>query len=246
MKTVPVKYGIEIEGEYGLLFQEIVRNYGTLKGDGSVKHCSNIGKKCVSDGLNCAEFASKAIALDDEMTTKKIFAAFQAAYENKLWHYNISAGFHIHMSFLPELPPEIFSAEFAKFFKTALEKDYPDVIELRGTNSYCKLQYTEAEIAYGNVERYRFINFWPAFEKHHTIEFRIWPTNEPMKMLEYFNFTVNKVREFLAQPYRSTQSITIKKLDDIEEEIIEKVATRVYKSPTIIEQVSLFETELFF
>lgn len=198
-----LQFGFEIEGEFSTELDEKLESYGGVKTDGSVRSC-----KLGCDDLTPGEFASEALTNLSE--AKKIFKIFQ----KHKYHWNNSAGFHIHVSFYPKLPQEIMSSCFINYFKKELYNSYPDVISLRGKNRYCRIsKITDFDITYSE-DRYRFINFMPALHKHGTIEFRIWPSGKPLKMYEYLCFTLEKIEFFIKnQDSLMKKRITIPLLD---------------------------------
>lgn len=205
MRTKIDRIGIEIEGEFSDEFKSKIqeKNLGIIKGDGSVKHCVDypvgIGydykKHSNSIDLYTAEYNSAP--LESIQESKDIFESFEKAADDKEYHWNKSAGFHIHVSFHPKKPPEIFSKRFHDFFMSRLKKKFPEVYNQRAGNSYCLNACTEEDPYKNRNERYRAINFMPAWSRHRTIEFRIWRTAHPSEMFEYLRFTIRTINNFL-------------------------------------------------
>ncbi len=208
IQTKPIKIGIEIEGEFSQKASDFGRKFGEMKDDGSVNCCQNgHTNKQEDNNLQSMEFASSVIDLVEAGEKRlptyfnaiKIFRGLNSFYKKGHFHYNESCGFHIHLSFnRPKFPPELFSIEFCNYFYKRLKKHFPEVWNLRKNNRFCRPNNTEHEIANHDTERYKGINLWAAREKHGTIEFRIFPSNEPLKMLKYLQFTLTTVKKFLA------------------------------------------------
>lgn len=67
---------------------------------------------------------------------------------------------------------------------------------MRGKNQFCRINQSPKEIARAK-ERRRSINFYHSFHKHGTIEFRIFPGEEPIVLASYMQFTIDQIQEFL-------------------------------------------------
>ena len=197
MNTRINKFGFEIEGEF---YQDIINSLeedGEIKTDGSIHRCPKH-----TDNFNLLEFASYPYKRTQKQKAKKIFEILHKAYKEKKFHFNKSMGFHIHISFKPILPFEIFSEEFVKFFNEELKKKYLSVFKRRGNNHFCMAenQSNEQIIEYRQYdERYRSVNLYPAFKRHKTIEIRIFPSDRPLKMYKYLLFSLRTIRKFLKQ-----------------------------------------------
>ncbi|MDE2233716.1 MAG: amidoligase family protein [Patescibacteria group bacterium] len=200
MKTKINLVGFEIEGiedRGSLADSKVITGNGELKSDGS------INTEEEGEDARGIEFASRPFALRSP-AIKKVFDEFQDRFYNGIWKFNDSCGFHIHYSFKPRTAPEIFSVGFARFMLKHIEAEYPDVWSKRRFNSYCSVRDCGAEDVFswefGNVDRYQAINFLPSYRDTKTIEFRIWPADEPRKMEEYLNYTTGLIRKYLARP----------------------------------------------
>jgi hypothetical protein len=205
MKTKLRSFGFEIEGEFSEEFTHKLTRIGTMKSDGSVHECDRGNEKEYEwhlrhdePELNASEFNSKVFSYSvmGIAAMKRLMNAFQEASENGEYHWNHTAGLHVHVGFNPKFPPEIFSAQFKNYFLHELELAFPEEFRARKDNRYCKSAIDLKEIAKGG-DRYRAINFWSAFSSHGTVEFRIFPTAEPKKMQEYIEFAIKKTAEFL-------------------------------------------------
>lgn len=194
MKTKLSKVGLEIEGEFSSSFQSLIRceSLGIIKTDGSVRTNSSKDPR---------EYNSSPLLISKHSKIKKLFDEFDKAYKAKHWNYNDSCGFHMHFSFKPKMPVELFSDEFVEYFLKHLKATFPDVVEKRGNNRFCQIN-GRGEIGRRCSERYRAINFWPAFERHSTIEFRIFPADTPEKMYKYYRFTLETIKRFIAKPFK--------------------------------------------
>jgi len=209
MKPKINKFGLEIEAEMSTELMNKLGDYGKIVSDGSLRCCSladtrkyhnpNPRKK-----LDIMEFVSNPIDYNENgrKQVKEIFRLFDKYFKEKEFHWNRSMGFHVHISFRPKTPVDIWSVEFANLFVIKLTKRFPSVFRTRKDNSYCKIIIDEKEMANMNLEansseRYRFINFVPAWKKHKTIEFRIFPMNKPRIMKQYLGFTFRIINDFL-------------------------------------------------
>lgn len=209
MKAQIAKFGFEVEGEFSQDLANALedREYGKIATDGSIRNCPTYkANKYHTKNyfLNEYEFVSKPLKYNDieKKTATKIFNLFNVYYKKKEFHWNESTGFHIHLSFNPKIPVEIWSTEFAKFFEEKLKEKFRLIYKTRKDNHYCLVKINEEVIANFDLEsgssaRYSFINFVPAFKKHGTIEFRIFPANRPLTMKKYLKATFKFIEEFL-------------------------------------------------
>lgn len=202
MKTHINKVGFEIEGEFSTGLQEALKDYGGMTGDGSLRRC---GREFPCSNLELAEFRSTPYAETEDII--KFFTLFEKLSKKRnflggssKYHWNSSCGFHVHVSFTPKVPVEIWSAEFARYFLKRLRVYFPNELEQRRKIHFCKVVTAEKDIAQRNTgDRYRFINFGPAMYRHGTIEFRIFPAAEPKKMNGYTLFVVESINKFLSE-----------------------------------------------
>ena len=210
--------GLEIEAEMSQRAYNYLHGYGRLKEDVSIHLCGEADCR-IQKGRYLKELNSKVYRPSQITAIRKFFVGLHELWLNREFHYNDSMGFHIHISFEPKVPPEIYSAEFRQFFLKKLKQNQRKILKLRGNNYYCKTlereeNFAEDKLEYGDdmVEssnRYQFINFKSALESHGTIEFRIFPTDKPLKMFEYLVFTLEAIKEFLAQDVELTRSINL-------------------------------------
>jgi hypothetical protein len=205
MNTKLRSFGFEIEGEFSQPFSQKLARIGTMKSDGSVNECGEDNEREYDwhlrhdePELHASEFNSKVFSYSAMgiAAMKRLMNVFQEASENGEYHWNHTAGLHVHVGFNPKFPPEIFSAQFKNYFLRELELAFPKEFRARKDNRYCRSEIDLKEIAKGG-DRYRAINFWSAFSSHGTVEFRIFPTAEPKKMQEYIEFAIKKTAEFL-------------------------------------------------
>ena len=196
MKTKLYKFGFEIEGEFGGKARTAVRDFGSLKGDGSVRECTSSSEIC-GRRWGTAELVPSPFAITDIRSAKKIFEALAKSGE---YHWNKTAGFHVHVSFKPNFPPEIFSMDFNNFFIKRMRSEFKTEYDSRKNNRYCQtLTRTEGKSIFNGHDRYKAINFLPAFEKHGTVEIRIFPSADPMKMYDYLLFVLKTFKDYLKQ-----------------------------------------------
>jgi len=188
--------GFEIEGEYDSGFERDIRDKVPgcqMKGDGSVR----VEKNRL---LNAREFNSPVLSRTSNKI-KAIFGLYDKAYKENRFNFNDSCGFHIHVSFLPERPPEILSYLFYKTFIENLKNKFPHVIDKRLGNRFCSKVANDEEVWKGH-DRYRAVNFAPALSRHGTIEFRIFPSDTPEMMQAYLDFTLNQIKAFINSDHK--------------------------------------------
>jgi hypothetical protein len=221
-------FGFEIEAEMStrLMNSLVEKNLGLITGDGSIRPCVRTTKHSLLHPISAKEFVSKVMSYDDKgkRDARIIFDTIREHYAKKEFHWNHTMGFHVHLSFTPKMPVDCWSAEFAKFFAERMEKKFPRVYQERSTNSYCKVSLDERDIALG-TERYRFINFAPAYHEHGTIEFRVFPSDDPDHLRLYLYFTMRTVEEFIrdSEKYlKRSFELELENDGEIKEEIIEK------------------------
>lgn len=194
MRTKIAKFGFEIEGEFSENTLDLLRGEGVIKTDGSIHVCRTHVYKTDSD----YEFNSNPMKLNvtGRRQTRKIFDILQEAYEKKEYHWNKTMGFHIHVSFTPKKPPEIFSSQFASQFEKLIRTKFSSMVRAREKNQYCRIDCSDENIAYEH-DKYTFINFNSAYSEHGTIEFRIFASNNPKTMRRYLSTTLRFVAQFL-------------------------------------------------
>lgn len=210
MITKIKRYGFEIEGEYSNDFRGAIAEHGEMKGDGSVRHCNSdlhIGK--FNSSMRTGEYNSPILNFTNAGLAKgkKIVSLFQEAYNKGEFHWNKSCGFHVHVSFDPVKPADLYSSQFAAYFEKALNTKFPGVVSRRKNNNYCRMQFSDEEIA-DPTERYRFINF--TMGHHPTLEFRIFPAAMPTRMWSFVEFTLATIARFIKE-----ETLVIKQEIDI-------------------------------
>ena len=237
MKSKINKIGMEIEGEFSEELKEKIDllAIGNWTHDGSISRCMTETGRMLPRGhkkkLIDIEFVSIPFEIDEEgiEKIKKFFSLLKEYYKKGEFHYNRTMGLHIHVSFTSKLPVEIWSGAFVEYFRAGLIEKFPEMYRRRLSNStYCKKIENEKEIAFGE-DRYREINFKPAFEKHGTIEFRIFASDSPVRMQRYLFFTIRRIKGFLGKSrklLRQNHNIDIdlkRKKEEIVETIVEKI-----------------------
>lgn len=222
MKHTLDKAGIEIEGEFSSSAMNAIRPFGSMKGDGSLHPCgSNARTHPRENELYCREFVSSPFIPREKGKFDKIFDLLQSEYVRGQFHYNASMGFHVHTSYKGTdentLPVEIWSKEFYSFFYSRLQRDLKGVLIRRKDNSFCVMRTdrSESDITYSQ-SRYHGINFSGAYERHRTIEFRIFPASSPNTMRRYFWFTINTVRDFLSKCERKNFPFSLVKSESVQ------------------------------
>jgi len=209
MKSKIFKIGIEIEGEFAQsIHSKLLALGGEIKGDGSVHNCSSstsFHKKFPTSHLQSAEYVTQPIEMENRKHFKKIFDLLEDAKKSGEFHWNKTAGFHIHLSFKPKVPPEIRSTKFTKYALDAIQNEFPLEYRIRTAGRWCRIDRLDDEQFLRHpTDRYKAINF-ASIQKHGTVEFRIFPAKHPYKMYEYFRFIIKMVREYLEME----QSISI-------------------------------------
>lgn len=209
MKPKIRKFGFEIEGEMSERLTDalIAEDFGSITSDGSLRRCNR--EKTIEEfhsekyPLILAEFISSPMTYDrrGKAEANKIFKMLNDFREEKEFHWNKSMGFHIHLSFRPKMPVDVWSVEFAKFFTDRMAGNFKTAFKQRKNNLYCKLDLNEEKIARRENltcdDKYSFINFGYSFKEHGTIEFRVFPAQKPMTMKKYLYFTFRTVEYFL-------------------------------------------------
>lgn len=216
------KVGLEIEGEFHQDSLDKLSRLYTLHGDGSVHDCDNYD---VDDATKWHNKHGEVECYETrELNTEpqSPFSEGGIEYFNNLfdslkapsYHWNQSAGFHIHMSFIAasRIPEIIFDTEFIKAFSNQIKSQFPTEYRLRRDNDYCGdpcghvkddaelLEVMKCKRQAGTARnRYQAVNMISSWEDdgRKTIEFRIFPANSPEKMREYLNFTINFVNIWL-------------------------------------------------
>lgn len=199
MRTRIDKFGFEIEGEYHPEVARYLEEFGEVKTDGSLNPCNKT--QCLN--LECKEFASNPYRRTQKQKAKKVFDYLHEQYKQKKFHWNKSAGFHVHVSFRPRLAFEIFSEDFVNFFHAELRKKFNNILQRRGNNTYCQaVNQTNSDIVKSmqrDGDRYRSVNLFPSFVRHKTIEIRIFPASSPLTMYKYLLFVLRTIRKFLKE-----------------------------------------------
>lgn len=217
--------GCEIECELASSIQDNLSSLAgvDIVGDGSVYRCTIREHARNSRGGNATNYPDEEAFLVDHRASlptaeirvgpfvsttdfMPVFNVLNRLRSDRQWHYNGTGGFHVHVSFKTAdksnvMPPEIWSSQFYRFFIGRVSKVFPDVIKKRGKNGYCKVETPEDQSLdeyLTHPDRYQAINYH-AFNKHGTVEIRLWPSDEPDKMREYLEFTVATMQEWLSK-----------------------------------------------
>lgn len=211
MKTKIDKVGFEIEGEFDNKTIEYLASVGSMKYDGSLRNCGDTKHGC---RLDHREFNSIPYVKSGIWRAKKaVFIPLDKAYKAQKFHFNNSCGFHIHISFRPQRPPEILSTQFCDFFHKEMERVYNGVLKRRQNNRYCPFVYSEKEI-FKPTEKFRAISY-EAYYRHKTIEFRIFPATKPMIMYDFVLFTIKTIEKFLKKELKADFRTEIDDKDEV-------------------------------
>jgi hypothetical protein len=205
MRAKIKQVGVEIEGEFSDKFMEQLGDYGgSIKSDGSVRRCTAnaFHSRFRYKDLYPMEYASEPIAEKDKGHIKTLFEMFIEASRQGDYHWNRSAGFHIHLSFKPKIPPEIRSPIFTKFMLDGFQKKFPKEYETRINGQWARIEGLDDDEFLSHCkrtrgrDRHRAINFESLY-KHGTIEIRLFPSARPSKMFEYYKHTIRLVKKYL-------------------------------------------------
>src|SRR3990167_2995083 len=196
------KIGVEIECE---VLQEVIddyrENFGQVKSDGSINCCRN--SKCLVSFFYARELVTRPIQLKVNGKPRKLFYQMfyrlQKAYKNKQFHWNDTMGCHLHISFKPEKKPSIlWSKKFYDYLCQFWRAEFSEMYLARRDNNYCEVKQTESKMF--SFERYQALNFQSAYNKHKTLEIRIFNTTEPRIMKQYILKTIEAINLYLADP----------------------------------------------
>ena len=244
MKPKIDKIGFEVEAEFSQELSRELGRYGSIKGDASTSLCSGtatIRKHHSADvPLYAVEFVSRPITWDrnGRLKVQRIFNLIEKYRQKKEFHWNQTQGFHVHVSFKPKTPVDCWSLEFHDFFVKRFSLKFPTEYALRAHSRWCSVNTDLEELAFGRhgySDRYKAVNFKPAFRKHGTIEFRVYPANRPDKLRGYVIFTTRIIKYFL----NHTGLYLTKKYDveiepEEEDSLIVERAVRVEDSPEVL------------
>ena len=218
MLTTIDRIGMEIEGEFSEDFKLALdlSGLGDVGTDGSLSTCESNRTPHTHRDLRLYEFRTYPIPFRTiRKTSKKMFDLFEKYAKREQFHWNKTAGFHIHFSFKPRQCPEIWSVQFSREFHKSLKEQFPVVMATRKGNHFCKAVISEQDIAFGTT-RYRSINYNAAFNKLGTIEFRIFPSDHPIAMHDYLLFTIKTIQDFIKNGDKKLRSRFIVKLEEPE------------------------------
>lgn len=190
------KIGVEAEiGTYAK--RETIQEkmpYAIVDYDGSIK---------VNSVPNAHEIQFKPHELKDlDLLKKRIIYLGEFLDE-----INKTMGFHIHLSFKNYLDyTKLLSYEFFKSFISEYKIKFGQQIEKsRLRNFFCKLYNDRRFVSDTSIQlaskykdhRYFAVNY-NSYNIHDTIEFRIFPmTQDANRLVEYLDFTINFVSEWL-------------------------------------------------
>lgn len=185
--------GYEIEGEFSADALQMLADYGAEETtDGSIDGCCH---KLRTREIRSGVYEYTTTGMDD---IRNMFADLGEMAAEGGYHHNRTMGFHVHLGFGGEYPSELVWYRFAHEFQDAIAREFPAVYAARSRNRYCRVVASNA----GLLDRNRYHAINPtAYDHHKTLEFRIFPADDPAKMLEYLEFTLRIVSEWLAQDH---------------------------------------------
>lgn len=239
MKPKIKQFGFEVEAEMSERLERKLTDtkcrFGKMTSDGSIRSCRqqsvSYDKNHSPDSrLNCMEFVSKVLDYDrsGKITAGKIFTLLEKYRKEKEFHWNSSMGFHVHISFTPKMPVDCWNIEFANFFADQLRKKFKGVFKNRQNNRYCQVSSVREESIATSNYRYTFINFRASYVKHGTLEFRIFPSDKPLKLKRYLEFVFKQVNYFLANSDKFlNKSFEFSDDGELETEIEELVSNKL-------------------
>ena len=183
------KIGLEIESCWLILPKS--KLIDEIKEDGSLIYSEGHSNHYLY------EITSKPLANMTEI--KKFLNVVKTNYcENGI---NKSMGFHIHISFKKKYCYSlVFSRDFVKYFLEKLKEKFPIEFEKRKNNGYCLARYHTRYfyLDVSSLDRYKAINY-NAYDRHGTLEIRIFPMNKVEKLLEYVKFTIETIESFIKE-----------------------------------------------
>lgn len=231
MESKLITFGFEIEGEFTHKAAEFLAEYGEIKEDGSVDRCDD----CVLHDNEVSdlggEFASKIYKVTSLDKALCVFSGIEGEY-----HWNTSAGFHVHLGFSPINPPEFRSYEFADYFLRAFRKKFPEEYKRRVGGRYSRGTFNQKQwddLATGSdTDRYCAVNFNSNYD---TIEVRLMPSAHPWKMYDMLEFLIKTAQKF---PKRQLRRKFLGELEE-KEKVASYLATIENEIPTqnIVEYV---------
>lgn len=200
------KIGAELEFGTNYADKTILRNVkGTdITGDGSIH-----AKKAT----RAREILLQATKIKDIDGLKQRVLGLKK-YVNET---NNSMGFHIHVSFKNHSDyAKIYNYNFYREFIKEYAKNFTTKEELsRLNNSYCS-RYKSLKHFSNNTSqqvlseyksnRYFAVNY-NSYNIHNTIEFRIFPANNPERLIQYIDFTVNFIKDWLKKSRMKTSLV---------------------------------------
>lgn len=222
------RIGIEVEGEFSHQLTAKLRGVGrvSLVRDGSVR--------LIKNGYGTHEPREMRLGpvAPDRPHWREVIQMLARGYTP-----NITAGLHVHVSLKDGKQVNIkdgslFWSGFAAFVKRRLFEDWPrEMLERRNATGFCEIgssngsslgnssnsEEYDARLRIGINGRYQFINQC-AFNRHRTIEFRVWPSASPKQMVKMVEWTIAVVREWLAMSGEvvKTEAIMPAQLDRVE------------------------------
>lgn len=120
---------------------------------------------------------------------------------------NKSMGFHIHFSFTRHSDYIVlFSKSFFDNFVNEANKRFAELSDRR--KDYCKTYISDRVFLKSySGDRYYAINFYCAYEKHKTYEFRLFPSQSYKKVKKYLEFTKRIVEEEIRKSLKIKEEI---------------------------------------
>lgn len=203
------KIGVEVETALASLNLSSVRYLKEVKNDGSI-HCEEgYAKEVVSEATDLRNIYEFLDSLKRYILVEQV---------------NESMGFHIHISFNRHYYfIQIFSRDFINYFLDKLKKEFSNYYKLqrRFCNSYCGTYYSDSYFTkMYSSSRYKAVNIIKAYNRHKTVEFRIFNSSDVKTMKKYVSFTVRAINKYLDKNLKSMFSISETVIDD---NIVEKL-----------------------
>ena len=115
---------------------------------------------------------------------------------------NDTCGFHIHFSFKQkEMLSLLVNNDFVEYFLKIITKKYPEMVEERKHSGYCGTEKEGNKTLFGSLysgynNRYRAVNF-NSYNKHGTIEIRLFEMFNIEDCLEYVEITTKIIEDYL-------------------------------------------------
>lgn len=190
------QFGVELEGAW-------IPGHGSgeVKGDGSVYFREEDGELFILDDCIIGEIALPPF--DDLDTLRERLRADWPE------HFNLSCGMHIHMElsslgwmvFGNRLGHDLFVSKAKTFARDKYDNgdsEYGAVLDrLDGENEYCRGHFCVDKALINAADGRYYIFNGASYQRHNTLELRVWPQLNLQHGLELIDFTAMTVEEVI-------------------------------------------------